>query len=441
MSENLSSAELHSRLRLLFAEHFGETGLPVRTARAPGRVNLLGEHTDYNGGLVLPMAIDREVAVRFRRREDRRVRLFAADYGERAEFSLEEIEHTEAGLPAASSSEALAKEEASAALSKAEGAQTGHWSNYPRGVAWALQESGRRLIGIDAVVGGNLPRGAGLSSSAAVEVAFALAFLAAAQYTGKKAAPFDPDEAERVELAKLCQRAENEFVGVRCGLMDQLVSLLAREGAALLIDCTTLFIEPVPLETEKLRVVVADSGVRRELSSSIYNRIREECESAAEKLLGRQGATLREAEKEIPAAELPGKLEALTTAERQRFMHVSTENFRVVNAVAAAFAGDFRAFGNLMIKSHRSLRERFGVSCRELDLLVQIATGVPGVLGSRMTGAGFGGSTVTLTAEWAVEKLRRAVAEKYPREAGREATIRVFSPSGPAAVPAVLDEH
>jgi len=401
MSENNSSGEFHARLRGLLAGHFGG-GEPARIARAPGRVNLLGEHTDYNGGLVLPMAVDREVAVAFRPRADRTVRIYAAEYDETTEFPLDEIERS----------------------------LRGHWSNYPRGVARVLIESGRALVGIDAVVGGTLPIGAGLSSSAALEAASALAFLAAA---GDPLAR-STEQAERIELARLCQRAENEFAGVRCGLMDQLVVLLAKEGSALLIDCSSLFIEPVPLDTEGLRIVVSDSGVRRELSSSTYNRIREECESAAEKLTGRKSATLREAEKEIPAAELPKRLEALTESERRRFMHVSMENFRVVNAVAAAFAGDFRAFGNLMTKSHRSLRDRFGVSCRELDLLVRIAAETPGVLGSRMTGAGFGGATVTLAAPGAVGLLRERIAREYPPEAGREATVHVLSPAGPAEV-------
>jgi galactokinase len=359
-----------------FAQRFG--GQPRFVARAPGRVNLIGEHTDYNEGFVLPVAIDREILIAARRRDDREVRLYAQAFDEEVTFALDAI---------APPSEAT-------------------WSAYIAGVALYLQREGYPVPGLEAVISGNVPIAAGLSSSAALEVAAATAFEAAGEFA------MDP-----VAKALLCQRVENEFVGVRCGIMDQFIATLGRKGHALLIDCRSLEHCPVPIPSDAT-ILIADSGVRRGLVESAYNERRAQCEEAARRL----GVS---ALRDVTPEELRAHLDELPPLVARRARHVVEENRRVLDAVVALERGDLETFGQLMDASHASLRDLYEVSSPELDALVEIARAVPGCYGSRLTGAGFGGCTVSLVAQEAVGAVREAIEEEYPRRTGREPRVYV----------------
>jgi len=378
-----------------FRRAFPDAAGRVCVARAPGRVNLIGEHTDYNGGFVLPMALDRAIAVAFQPTPPggERVELYAAAFDQRAAFALDDLSP---------------REEAP-------------WLNYPMGVAWALRQAGHRLRGFRGVVAGDVPIGAGLSSSAAFEVASALAF---AHVGGLRIEPLD--------LARLCQRAENDFVGMRCGIMDQYVSLFARAGSALLIDCRSLEHRAVPLPDSGYVFLVCDTGVKHELVATEYNVRRRECEEAIERLRAADPA-VRDF-RDVDPAHLERHAGALGPTRLKRARHVVTENRRVLDAVAALEAGEVEGFGGLLVASHESLRDDFEVSCRELDVLVDLACAEEGVLGSRMTGGGFGGCTVSLVRAERVEAVRRAVAEGYRRATGHAATCYVFHAAPGAAV-------
>ena len=368
-------------LRQVFRDEFG--GDPQVVARAPGRVNLIGEHTDYNDGFVMPVAIDRDVRIAMRRRPDRTARLVAANFGRRAEFPVDRIRHQ----------------------------PRERWSHYERGVALMLQRAGHQVGGFDAVVEGEVPTGAGLSSSAAVEVATGTALKAI----------FDLD-IDPVQLALLCQKAENEFVGVNSGIMDQFISALGKQGHALLLDCRSLETRYVPLRDDA-QIVVADTGVKRGLVDSEYNQRRAECEAAA-RLLGQRlpgvvalrDVTLEQFERYAP--ELPDLV-------RRRARHVISENERVLASVAALAGGDLETFGRLMDESHASLRDDYQVTIPQLDIMVEAAHAAPGVLGSRMTGAGFGGCTVSLVRADAVDEFRRTVPERYRARTGIDPHIYV----------------
>jgi len=364
-----------SSVRRRFAKIFG--GEPGAVVRAPGRVNLIGEHTDYNDGYVLPVAIDRSVLVAAALRGDRQVVIHALDFGESTKFSLDDI--------------------------RPDQAQT--WSNYQRGVAYFLEERGITLPGLNAVVIGDVPIGSGLSSSAAVEVSMA--------YTWQVLAGF---EMSRVELALLCQRAENEFVGINCGIMDQFVSALGQRDHALLIDCRSLDHQPVPLPTG-VAIVVADTMKRRGLVDSEYNTRRRECEEGV-RILQRY---LPEAQalRDVSVAQFKAQSSKLKAQNvRRRCRHIIYENERVLKSVTALRAGDLAAFGQLVNESHISLRDDYEVSCPELDIMAEAAWRVDGVYGSRMTGAGFGGCTVSLVAEEAIEDFRSQVATAYEEATG-----------------------
>lgn len=371
------------RVRQEFARAFGGECVLVR---APGRVNLIGEHTDYNDGFVFPVAIDREVRYAVAPRDDRRVALWSVNFGAKAEFSLDDIRHDRAQ----------------------------RWSNYVRGIAWVLQEAGYPLRGMNAAIEGDVPLGAGLSSSAAMEVAALLAFEVAGGFR------VDP-----VQAALLAQKSENQFVGLNCGIMDQFISRLGRKGHALLIDCRTLEYEAVPVGGEDVRIVVADTRVKRGLVDSEYNRRRAECERAVV-LLSERLPGIRALRDVTPDA-LAAHADVLSGETLRRARHVVTENGRCLRSVAALREGDLEAFGRLMNESHTSLRDDYEVSCRELDVLVEAARAVPGVLGSRMTGAGFGGCTVSLVRAEAVERFRRDVAAAYEAAVGRPPEIYVCS--------------
>ncbi|MFQ5945453.1 MAG: galactokinase [Anaerolineae bacterium] len=360
---------------------------PLLLVRSPGRVNLIGEHTDYNAGYVLPVAIDRRVEVFAAPLSVPEIRIHSLVFNETVVFPLGRIEPLDPP----------------------------HWSNYVRAVAWALQETGRGPIGSELLVAGDLPPGAGLGSSAAMETATARALL---ELSGGSL------PAER--LARLCQKAEEEFVGVRCGIMDQMASLLARDGHALRIDCRDLKHSWVPVPAEAT-IVVVDSGRPRRLRDSAYNTRRLECRQAAE-LLGVE--TLRDlSHRDLDEADsrLPPKL-------RRRVRHVVTENERVAEAVGALEDDDLSRMGRLMLESHTSLRDDFEVSTPELDLLVETAITTKGVHGARLTGAGFGGSTVNLVRTDALMPFRQAVAQAYQDATGLRPKIHLCRAAGGISV-------
>ncbi|MEE8347323.1 MAG: galactokinase [Dehalococcoidia bacterium] len=356
---------------------------PARlVAEAPGRVNLIGEHTDYNDGHVLPLAIDRTVAVAAAPR-DSGIRAYSLDYDDDDAFSLDDIH----SLP------------------------EGGWRNYVRGVVWALREAGHRPCGVDLALSGDVPIGAGLSSSAALEVAVAAAFAAVSDIS------LDPRD-----LALLARRAENDFVGVQCGIMDQFAAVFGQRGHALLIDCRSHDVEPVPLglALQGIAIVVVDSAVRRTLGDSPYNERRRECAQAAAAL----GAP---ALRDVTPDELEGRQRELPPALYRRARHVATEEARVTTAVDALKRGDPAALGRLLYESHDSLRQDFQVSCREMDLLVELAGKVDGVMGARLTGAGFGGCTVNLVRKAALDSFRRGVVDAYRERTGLPAEMLVVS--------------
>ncbi|NIN71040.1 MAG: galactokinase [Gemmatimonadetes bacterium] len=352
---------------------------PKFLSRAPGRVNLMGGHVDYNEGLVLPVAVDLEVAVAFTPRDDRHVRIYAELFDETAEFDISEL------TPGS----------------------VGGWAAYPAGVAWAIAKADLPLSGLDAAVVGNIPIGGGLSSSAAVEVAFAAAFR---QVSGLEL----PD----LKLAQLSQTAENSFVGVRCGIMDQVTAACALPGKALLLDCRTLAIQHVALPSA-MRIVVLCTGVQRELRDSEYNDRRRECEEAVSRLseVDNDIRSLRDVE----AEGLLSLLRHLPPPLDRRARHVVGEIERVQLAAAALETGETERFGELMFASHRSLRDDYQVSSEELDGLVELARQAPGSLGARLTGAGFGGCTVNLVTAALVDDFLSYVTESYQRLYGREA--------------------
>jgi galactokinase len=350
-------------------------------ARAPGRVNLIGEHTDYNEGLVLPIAIDRACEVSAIRRDDRLLRIRSRELGETAEASLDRA------VP------------------------RGHWSDYPVGVAVMLEAGGVRVSGADLAIESEVPPGAGLSSSAALEVAVARALLELAGTS-----------LDEVSLARLCQRAENEFVGARCGIMDQFVSISGRAGHALMLDCRTLGARHVPLP-ESLRIVVVDSGVRHSIAAGEYNRRREECDEAV-RLLAARRPRIR-ALRDLTPADLGKAAKLLPPVLARRARHVVTENARVEATAAALEDGRLGELPGLLSESHTSLTRDYEVSCAELDLLVQLAGDAPGCCGARMTGGGFGGSTVNLVRQEQVSAFAESVQSGYRRETGREAAVHV----------------
>lgn len=355
-----------------FGARFGRP--PAGVAVAPGRVNLIGDHTDYNDGFVLPMALGLGVACAFSPRDDGRLRVHSSSHGETQEAPLADLR------PPGGSS----------------------FFAYVAGVAYVLREAGRPLRGLDLLVAGNLPIGAGLSSSAAIELAAARAFASASSL-----------EWEPVAMARHCQRAENAYVGMNCGLMDQYASAAARAGAALLLDCRSLEARAVPLP-EEAAVVIMDTGSRRGLAGSAYNERRAACESAVRAL-----ATLRpdiRALRDVDQALIEQGRSLLDTVTYSRAAHVVAENFRPVAMAEALQRGDLPAAGELMNASHASLRDLYAVSSPELDLMTDLARGHPACLGARLTGAGFGGCAVALVRSREAADFASRVGAAYRAE-------------------------
>lgn len=354
---------------------------------APGRVNLLGEHVDYNDGFVLPAAIDREVKLAANPRPDHLVQLTALDLSQSTTFDPDHLDDKK----------------------DINGNPLPGWALYPAGVAWVLQKQGRAVSGVDAWFNSNIPIGSGLSSSAAVEVAFATLWRTLGGW-----------QADQMAIARLCQEAENKYVGVNCGLMDQFASAHGMEGHALYLDTRSLNWRPVPMP-KGVVIVIADLKVRRSLANSAYNERRASCEEAV--------CLLKEDLPEIQALrdvtpqqfnQLAGKLPEET---RKRAQHIVEECARVEDAIQKMEAGDAAGFGKLMYQGHASLRDLYEVSCPELDVLVDRARTLPGCLGARLTGAGFGGCTVNLVAEGQAEAFIEHLKKEYVQATGKHADV------------------
>jgi len=366
---------IRQKVSQTFEAHFGQP--PALVVRAPGRVNLIGEHTDYNDGFVLPMAIDRAVWIALRPRSDTLVRVYSLDYDSQRDFDL-------------------------AGFIKADD----DWLEYLKGTAWAMQQAGQTLCGWEGVLAGDVPLGAGLSSSAALEMASASAFAAVSGL-----------EWQPGPMALIGQKAENHWVGVNCGIMDQMISAAGRAGHALLIDCRSLETEPVPLPPDTMTVVM-DTATRRGLVDSAYNERRAQCEEAAA-YFGVKA--LRDVDPETFEDQSAG----LNSLPRKRARHVIYEDERTLAAVAAMRAGDAAAFGRLMNASHVSLRDDFEVSSAELNIMVELAQAQVGCYGARMTGGGFGGCAVALVRATQVGEFAAAVAGSYQAETQLEPSIYI----------------
>ncbi|MDQ2886140.1 MAG: galactokinase [Chloroflexota bacterium] len=387
---------------------------PLGAAWAPGRVNIIGEHTDYNDGFVLPAAVDRVASFAGRARGDQMVRLWSSHFQEQAQFSLEGLPDTfdqqRADLPG--------------------------WARYILGVVSELRRDGAQLRGFDAVVGGDVPLGSGMSSSASLEIgtAVACALFSDGKFTiGAKDATLTP-----MQVAQACQRAEHAASGLRSGILDQAASVLGRPGKAVLLDCRSYEYRYIPFEAPDISLVVIDTNVRRELASSAYNERRQQCEEATKIL------------REVIAQHEPDKAQAqqikalrdISPEQFQRYRHhlpeilrkragyIIAENERVFQAAAALERGDVEDVGPILWRGHEGLRDEYEVSCSELDVLVEIAHQVEGVLGARMIGGGFGGCTITLVRNEAIENLRQVVEKFYPERTGRQATIDICRAAG-----------
>jgi len=369
-------------------------GAAPHVYRAPGRVNLIGEHTDYNDGFAMPAAIEFYCWVGVSPREDRNLSIYSEEFSAAAEADL-----------------------SSAALQPSK-----TWSDYPIGVALQLERAGFRLRGANLLIESEVPMGAGLSSSAAIEVATALAL---ADQSG-----WSPD---RVQLAQLCQKAENEFVGARVGIMDQFVSLHGKEDHALMLDCRALTFESL-LIPDSVKLVISNTMVKHELASSEYNRRRADCEEAVRRL-----STVLpgiRALRDVSLDQLEQHRHLLTDVIYKRALHIVTENVRVLDSAEALRSGDIVRFGQRMAESHRSLRDLYEVSCRELDLMVDLAYQQKGLFGARMTGGGFGGATINLVDARYAGEFKEKMAKSYQRETGLIPQIYICRPAeGASPVP------
>jgi galactokinase len=373
-------------------------GTAASIYRAPGRVNLIGEHTDYNDGFVLPAAIEFYCWVAAVPRRDGKLVVYSENFNETIEAALDSLSP-------------LAQK---------------HWANYALGVAWALRKAGKPLTGANIYIAGEVPLGAGLSSSAAIEVAVAFALLGESK-----------NGVDRSELARLCQKAENEFVGARVGIMDQFVSCYGRASHALLLDCRSLEHEFVKLPAN-LQLVICNTMVRHELASGEYNARRAECEEGV-RILRIVLPEIR-ALRDVTLSQLEAHRRNLSPTVFARCRHVITENARVNRAVEAFQKGNTKALGPLLQDSHRSLRDDYEVSSKELDLMVEIASAQPGLVGARMTGGGFGGCTINLVESASVPDFRRNLAAEYSSKTGLTPEIYV-SPASEGAQQIALEEN
>lgn len=372
-------------LQQQFVELYGGTIDSVRTFFAPGRVNLIGEHTDYNGGYVFPAALTFGTTICIRRREDNQIQLASTNYD---------------GVIRPLSSVDLSYKE-----------QDG-WMNYPKGMLVHLQKHGLPLHGYDVLYSGNIP-GSGLSSSASILVATGFAF------TAIEGEPWD-----RIQIALIAQEAENQYIGVNCGIMDQFSIAMGQKNRALMLKCDTLEYEQVPFEANGMKLIITNTNKRRGLVDSEYNARRSQCEQAVSDLRVKFPGLKVLAE--LNGAQFEENIELIKDENaRKRARHVIEENDRVLASVKALKANDLVTFGQLMIQSHESLQHQFEVSCNELDILVEEALKIDGVLGSRMTGAGFGGCTVTLIKDESIPTFIEQVGQTYTASTGLVADFYV----------------
>jgi len=358
---------------------------PSYIVTAPGRINLIGEHTDYNLGYVLPVAIDRSIIIAVGNRRDKMLFLHTVDLQASVSSSLAKLEYDSTAL----------------------------WSNYPKGVAYIFQNNGYKLQGANFCIRGNIPIGAGLSSSAALEVASAIAFNT---LNGLQL----PD----IELIKISQLAETDFVGVQCGIMDQFISMIGKSNYALFLDCKSLEYRYIPFP-KQLKLVVCDTGVKRELRNSAYNQRQLECVEAVNEL--NKKYKMINSLRDITLDHLRESDDSLSSISVKRAMHVVTENIRVLASVQALESNDYKKLGELMIESHKSLRDDYEVSNKELDVCVDILLKIDGVYGARMTGAGFGGSVICLAKQDAIDTIVERLRTEYQRNIGRSITIYLAS--------------
>ena len=375
-----------------YQSKFKDTSLAKGVYAAPGRVNLIGEHTDYNDGFVMPMAIEKDIRMVVQLRKDKKVKAYSLDYDKLIEFKIDNLLYDEENI----------------------------WVNYIKGIIDELQKLDNKLQGFNLIFTGNIPQGSGLSSSAALEVVTALAI-----------SDLHKIKLEAVELALLAQRAENNFVNVQCGIMDQYISRLGKKDNALLIDCRSNQYQLVPFENEAYQIVICNSKVERGLVDSEYNNRRAECNQAVDffaKKMDKNITALRDLDLDI----LQEYKEKLAKTVYKRAHHVISENQRVLAAKKALETNDMNKFGKLLYESHKSLSDDYEVSCQELDLLVELASQEKGVKGARMTGAGFGGCTVNLVNKEFVTDFVENIKSSYYQNTGIKADVYITNPAAGA---------
>ena len=377
------------KLRTLFAELYGKASAIYR---APGRVNLIGEHTDYNDGFVMPAALNLYTYVAVGPRPDRRLRVYSENLREMCDLDLDQIRP----------------------------GKSGHWSDYVRGVAGAIESSGQPLRGADLAIISEVPLGSGLSSSAALEVATARALLSNSEI-----------EVDRTLVAQMCQKAEHVYAETMCGIMDQFISCHGRAGHALMLDCRSLHFEFLPIPNH-VRLMVCNTMVKHEHASSGYNTRRRECEEGLRTL----AAVLPgiHALRDVSRDELEKYRDGLNPVIYKRVRHVVTENDRVKKAANALVTENLAAFGQLMADSHHSLRDDYEVTTPELDLMVELASGQEGVYGARMTGGGFGGCTINLVDGAHAEKVQQRLEQNYEAKIGLKPAILICEASDGAGL-------
>jgi len=383
-----------NKLRKIFNEKFTDTGLAKGTFSAPGRVNLIGGHTDYNEGFVLPIAIEKKIIMLGQLRRDRLVQIFDLGYKAEAKFSLDNLSPYKKDT----------------------------WVNYLMGVMDEMQKAGYLLQGVNLIFISNIPKGAGLSSSAALEVVTALTM-----------AKLNSLEIEPVKMARLCQQAENNFVGVNCGIMDQYISCLGQKNYALFIDCRSNDYDLIPFKDHNYQIVICNSKVQRGLVNSEYNKRKEECKMAAEFFNHKLKREIR-ALRDVTIDEYKKYQSQLPEVIACRARHVILESYRVQTGAQALRMGNYSTFGQLMIESHKSLKDDYEVSCEELDLLVDLALEQEGVLGARMTGAGFGGCTVNLLRREYIDAFKKTIKQGYKKITGIIPDIYITQPAEGAKV-------
>jgi len=375
----------------IFQQKFGHA--PAHIVRAPGRVNLLGEHVDYNDGLVIPAAIDRATYIAFSLTDLPHTALFAADFADEASFTLTNL----------------------SAKLQPDNSPLPDWAKYPAGVAWSLTEKNLLVKNMQAVFSSDVPRGAGLSSSASVELAFAVAWMTLG---GWKISP--------MELALICQRAENKYVGVNCGIMDQFASACGEKNKLLLLDCRSLEYQTLPLPKD-VAIVIADTSMRRELTTSAYNNRRADCEEAV-RIIQKDLPRVKSL-RDVSVENFNRLVKKLPAQVEKHARHVVEEVERTNRAVEILHDGDIISFGKLMNECHVSLRDLYEVSIPELDVMTRIAQSLPGCYGARLTGAGFGGCVAALVARDQVEAFVEKLADGYESETGHHPEIYICEAS------------